>query len=698
VTQSKPWTGFLHLFGLCGFALAQPLFDVLGRHAAFFVAHQASPAEILLLVSVILVAPPALVSGLEALVRAVSAGAARALHLAFVGALVASIALPMAERLLGLGDVLALGCAGALGLASTLGYARVPALRSFASFLGAAPLVFATLFLATPPMSRMVGGSNSALLPPDVRAEAPVVIVVLDELGLHSLLDRHGEIDRALYPSFAALADDATWFRYASTVHTSTIHALPAIVTGRYPQPGLLPRAPDHPRNLFAWLAGSYQMHVVESQTMLHVGDPRADRHAARRLLAMLSDVGVVYLHALLPDRLARGLPDVTRTWKDFVPPQGVDFVDRAIYTGFRERRERFAAFARDIAPCERRCLHFLHVMLPHRPWEYLPSGRRYEPYDAHGMLEREQWGEDEWLVMQGQQQHLLQAAATDRFLGELIAHLEAIDLYDRALLVVTADHGASFWPGDSMRWLDDLEHPEDVLRVPLLIKAPHQDAGAVDERDAQLVDVLPTIADLLGVAIPWEVDGCSLRDPGCPGARELVVFDRDEKRHRVDAALLRRGASLERKIALFGDGSEPRSLHAFGPYAELVGRAVDAIGAAAGEPVAARLSRAPIAAAREDPAHVAWARITGFLPSRDEPEAAARPFVAIAVDDVVRAVTPALPHVAGSLRFSALVPEETVTPERHEIGVYRIEDAGSGVALRRALLEEVDLSPRRPR
>ena len=37
----------LHLFALCGFAIAQPLLELLARHAELFVAHRSEPIDII---------------------------------------------------------------------------------------------------------------------------------------------------------------------------------------------------------------------------------------------------------------------------------------------------------------------------------------------------------------------------------------------------------------------------------------------------------------------------------------------------------------------------------------------------------------------------------------------------------------------------------------------------------------------------
>ena len=53
-----------------------------------------------------------------------------------------------------------------------------------------------------------------------------------------------------------------------------------------------------------------------------------------------------------------------------------------------------------------------------------------------------------------------------------------------------------------------------DIAWVPLFIKAPNQQTGGPDDRPAESIDVVPTVAEHLGVRIPWKVDGRSLLGP----------------------------------------------------------------------------------------------------------------------------------------------------------------------------------------
>ena len=100
-----------------------------------------------------------------------------------------------------------------------------------------------------------------------------------------------------------------------------------------------------------------------------------------------------------------------------------------------------------------------------------------------------------------------------DDLLGRLIDRLQALRRFESALVVVAADHGASYWPGESRRLLYGHTHPEDILRVPVFIKSPGQTTASVVDRKLSTVDLLPTISDLLYVEIPLPVDGVSSFD-----------------------------------------------------------------------------------------------------------------------------------------------------------------------------------------
>jgi hypothetical protein len=79
----------------------------------------------------------------------------------------------------------------------------------------------------------------------------------------------------------------------------------------------------------------------------------------------------------------------VTGTWTDFrgnavdepQKPEGPPRSKRGLVLAnalrdLRFRDEQFRAFVASIGPSRRPTLNFLHVLLPHHPWRYLPSQR----------------------------------------------------------------------------------------------------------------------------------------------------------------------------------------------------------------------------------------------------------------------------------------------------------------------------------
>ena len=161
-----------------------------------------------------------------------------------------------------------------------------------------------------------------------------------------------------------------------------------------------------------------------------------------------------------------------------------------------------------ELPEAQRGTLHFAHLLLPHAPWRLLPSGHVYGFSNSSEGLEYPggAWTGDRWLVEQAYQRHLLQVGYVDSLLGRVLRTLEREGLYDQALVIVVADHGASFRPGAPRRSVTR-ENLADIAGVPLIVKYPRQrHRGADLGVTARTIDVLPTIADVLGVPLPWQV------------------------------------------------------------------------------------------------------------------------------------------------------------------------------------------------
>jgi hypothetical protein len=92
-------------------------------------------------------------------------------------------------------------------------------------------------------------------------------------------------------------------------------------------------------------------------------------------------------------------------------------------------------------------------------------------------------------------------------------------------------------------------------------VKMPGQQVGRVDDRDARTIDIVPTIADSLGLTIPWHVDGRSLRAANRPRHPDVLVGSALGPAIHVSWKSVERARAqtISRKMQLFGVGDDPR-------------------------------------------------------------------------------------------------------------------------------------------
>ncbi len=590
------WQAGLHLFALSAFSIAQPLYDLLGANAEFFPVRNHGLADILLLVLVLSLLIPGVLTGV---VAAAARASTRLYGLAMVTALSLLIALfvtPLLRDILAYSPAINIAVGLAVGLSIAWWYDRRPALRLFLTCLSPAILIFPAWFLFNSEVSGLLlAREPPAIDPPALRSETPIVVIVFDELPVSTLMSAPDAIDEKLFPAFASLAANATWYRNATTVAEYTVQALPAILTGKMPTVGGLDGRPKrsfsdhldlptyrhHPRNLFTALSDRYELRVFETVSSLcpeglcpTVFDREVYLH--RRLPDLARDLSVVYLHLTLPYPLTRTLPRIDMNWRQFVHhhPDQAGREDDDV--------RAFQTFVQALSRASRPGLYFHHSGLPHGPWKFLPSGRRYRAQNYHHALPANQRWRLDSTQREPFQRHLLQSMFSDRLLGRAIAKLKAERLYDESVIVVTADHGASFVPGEHFRLIEDRNY-SNIIDVPLLIKRAGQQRPEIDPTHMRTVDIVPTLFDEIGEQWPWDADGVAAADKARGNVKNLRIVTREGRvkqvRYDPDAKL----DMLETKLALVGNAGiggifgGPRYAHLIGADAALAcGRPVD--------------------------------------------------------------------------------------------------------------------------
>ena len=259
---------FLEILALTAFAFAQPVLDVFGRSPETFVFRGAAPRDIVLFALIVCLVPPLVVAVIAALANAFGPQARRWAQAVVVGGLFAVLMLVVGKKVFDLRDNTLVLFAVVAGVGFAALYRHIDGVRTWLRYASVAPLVFTLLFLFVSPVSVLLSIGEGASA--DVGgSDTPVVLLVLDEFPTSSIMRTDGSIDAELYPGFADLAADGTWYRNATTVSLRTFYAVPAILTGRYPRDTVVPVASTYPVNLFTFLGNSYDVDEGEALTRL---------------------------------------------------------------------------------------------------------------------------------------------------------------------------------------------------------------------------------------------------------------------------------------------------------------------------------------------------------------------------------------------------------------------------------------------
>jgi hypothetical protein len=478
----------------------------------------------------------------------------------------------------------------------------------------------------------------------------PVVIVVFDEFPADDLLRPDGSIDAERFPNFAELASISTWFPNGHTVYDSTFKAVPAILDGRTPRVHTAADVRSHKPSIFHVMDRlGYEVFKVESAS------------------------------AVCPPDICPG----ARTRRPGVLP-------RLAGGG---RPARFHRWVGSIRVRPQPTFYFQHSLLPHEPWIYLPSGRQSRPagVDPVPTINQLPGFDDPDLSVHNHLRHLLQVGHTDHLVGELLNRLKRTGLLERALIVITADHGYSFQVGVPSRRLLSEENVEEIAPVPFFVKAPGQMDGRVDQSLASNLDLVATIADLLGTKIFYKQDGRSAFSAETKRRKGIAVSTRDFAQIvRIGLPeLQRRRAYWRRRWArLFGTGAESALLYGdpwarayrIGPHRELLDRQVATLRVRATGAESAAVAHPALFANVSRHDLLFPTRVTG--PLNGVPVGEHRD-LALAVNGRIQAVGRSFDFVRQRREYySFMVPETVLRAGANRLEIFEVHPDGSLVPL----------------
>jgi arylsulfatase A-like enzyme len=167
----------------------------------------------------------------------------------------------------------------------------------------------------------------------------------------------------------------------------------------------------------------------------------------------------------------------------------------------------------------------FVNYMEPHDP--YAPPAPFTDRYPGRRLLmppiEGEIMREHRTLSTEEEEhfraQYDAEVACADASLSALLDRLRQLGAYDDTLVIVTSDHGEFF--GEHQLMMHATGPYDPVHRVPLVVRYPRGRVRGEEQRYVQLVDVLPTVLDVLGLPIPAFVQGSAL-----PAAHHPVIVE----------------------------------------------------------------------------------------------------------------------------------------------------------------------------
>jgi len=268
---------------------------------------------------------------------------------------------------------------------------------------------------------------------------------------------------RSLTPTIDALARRGAYFRRVWSQAPNTPRSFPSILTGRYPSdiawdkpgvnyPNLLPSNHTFFESLAA--AGLKPIGIFSHFYFT------ADR-GINRAFAEWSDDGA---------------GTIAESNKDIASPRIVP---------------RVIARLREAAARKERFVLWTHLFEPHSsymPHKEFPTSLSGVP----GLMEKYDY----------------EIAFTDMWVKKLLDALKEAGLDRDTAVVIMADHGEAF--GEHKNYFHGQDLFDEQLRVPLVIAVPGK-ASRTIEADAALVDVAPTLLDLVGVPAPPAMRGRSL-------------------------------------------------------------------------------------------------------------------------------------------------------------------------------------------
>ncbi|WP_101756554.1 YidC/Oxa1 family membrane protein insertase [Oceanicoccus sp. KOV_DT_Chl] len=504
-----------YLFFLTNLAILIPLLGVLGDQFNFFTAHSLSSNSIIGILLAIFIIPPLTLSVL----RWASKRAGIATSFDFINSFIfLGLFIFYTLNKLGYGyfsskyePYILLLLSLVLTASAVVIILRKKLLKNISYLSFIIPLVILHFIFASPASSLFKQPEKSSSSIIEKMNETPVFLLIFDELSGLTLQNSKGLLDEIRYPGFAELAMASDYFPNALTVHPRTAISVPSIASGnlRIQEKGLAPKA-----NLIELFQSKGSIDALSS---ILPADFISNRYTNKRLLA--SDLSTLYIHIIShQDWIEEKIGVIPQTWKGF----GIFFKDKnklSTKPHTNPHEKQFIDWMKrvDTAGVSSQ-FNFLHFEIPHAHYTTTSLGRsiRNSKPILSTLLDHDPFVKNAKLAHLNVVYHnyIQQSAYADSLLHDFIKLLKKKEIFDRSLIIVTADHGVSYNKiGPSRRAPNNKGSWPNIISVPLLIKYPNQNTGKVKPSFVTTLDISSTILKVTGIDSPWKSIGRDLSE-----------------------------------------------------------------------------------------------------------------------------------------------------------------------------------------
>ena len=544
-----------YIFFVVNLAILVPLLGVLGGQFNLFTAHGMTGSAIISLLLIVVFLPSVVLSLLKWLAKLLGIGKAfdGLVLVIFLGVFLTYLfnkagygvlASSYEPAILFLAALLV--TAGSVAVILSAGM-----IRKLSYFSLLIPLVLLHFIFVSPASTLFEGSGQMKGVKPDSINDTPVILLVFDEFSGLTIQDSEGGLDVLRYPGFAEIARNADYFPNALTVDYRTDISVPSIVSGTLrtaDKRGLA--TGENIIELFQNWGGG-----VRAQSSVLPADLMYERQT--NLYSFGSDIVTLYLHIILhQDWIENKIGVIPATWKNFGIFHEIDDEPGDVSS---EPLDMFSNWREELTKNpEDKQFSFLHVEFPHAPYTTSATGRSQE----NGEVFRRQLFTFETIEAQqpflnvAYHNYLQQSSYADLLLQRLIRELKETGLYDKSLIIVTADHGVSYKVSGLNRRIPlNKDSWRNIVSVPLIVKYPFQETGSVDDSFVTTLDIAPTILDVTAIDPLWELAGESLKTLGTKSKTNSVELTPGFEDYFDDAlALFKEGRVV--KSSLFGVGS----------------------------------------------------------------------------------------------------------------------------------------------